>query len=298
LAEISRIVPGGALLGECPVWDAKAEVLWWVDIEGRRIHRYDATFAVDSHQDVPGRPGAIALTGQFNRLLVAMENELVWFDWDEANLDSWLQLEPPDTGNRLNDAVCDRNGRFWVGSMSETPAATGRLHCVKPSGAYTTTQRGIHVANGLAFSPDSRTMYFADSHRRTVWAYDYEVETGRTSAERVFLEFGTELPGKPDGAAVDEAGCYWVACVYGWSIARVDPKGRIDRLVELPVEKPTKPAFGGKQLDVLYVTTIGSGGSEPTVTHQHDDGAVFALDVGVSGIAEPRFAGRRASGDD
>ena len=292
MAEIERVVPGGAILGECPVWDARAGVLWWVDIDGRCIHRYDPTFGADAFKAVPGRPGSIALTARFHELLVAMENELLLLDWDEETLDAWVALEPPDLGNRLNDGGCDRQGRFWVGSMGESPdtnGRTGRLHRVEPSGHFTTTQRSVGIANGIAFSPDGRTMYFADSLRKVVWAYDYDPDTGEPHNERVFVEFGSELPGLPDGATVDAAGCYWVACVYGWAIARVSPDGRLDRLIEFPVEKPSKPAFGGKDLDVLYVTSIGSGGAEPTVTHQPDDGALFALDVGVRGLREPRF---------
>jgi sugar lactone lactonase YvrE len=164
---------------------------------------------------------------------------------------------------------------------------------VLPDGSFTTTQRSVGIANGIAFSPAGDTMYFADSERRTVWAYDYDPATGDATGERVFVELGSELPGKPDGATVDEDGCYWLACVYGWSLARITPRGDVDRVVEMPVENPSKPAFGGSDLDVLYVTTIGSGGTEPTVTHQADDGAVFAVDAGVRGLPEPTFAAER-----
>ena len=271
-------------------------MLWWVDIDGRRIHRYDATFAVDSHKELPGRPGAVALTGEFDRLLVAMENELLWFDWDDGNSRT---VDPARTGRHRQPAQrrCMRSerpvlGGKYVGDRRLLPAASTVSNRAEPS----------RPPNGGSTSP---TAWRSRPTRRRCTSPIRIVApcgpttttptTGSASAERVFVEFGTDLPGKPDGATVDEAGCYWVACVYGWSVARIDPKGRIDKIIELPVEKPTKPAFGGTGLDVLYVTTIGAGALEPTVTHQPDDGAVFALDVGVAGIAEPRFGSWRAA---
>jgi len=285
------VVPAQALLGECPLWSDLEERLYWVDIDGQAIHRYDPATSVDERRPVPGRPGSIALTPDVGRLLVGIEASLAFFDWQTGSCDQWLRLEPEGTGNRLNDGRCDRAGRFWVGSMFDPAGArrfTGLLHRVSAVGDVATVRSGIGVPNGLAFSPDGATMYFADTNRETVWAYDYDASSGDAVNERVFLDFG-DLPGRPDGACVDQDGCYWIACVYGWSVIRVTPDGAIDRRIDLPVEKPTMPAFGGPGLATLFVTSIGVGGSRPSAPGQHDPGGLFAIETGVRGLAEPRF---------
>lgn len=284
-----------ALLGECPVWSDMDQRLYWVDIEGRSVHRYDPVTGTDEDRSVPGRPGSIALTPASGRLLVALEQGIAFLDWFDGSCRPWLDLEPSGTGNRLNDGRCDPAGRFWVGSMFD-PASAGRfsglLHRVDPAGDVTTVRTGIGIANGLAFSPDGRTMYFADTHRNTVWAYDYDIDTGSQTNERVFLDFAG-LPGRPDGACVDEDGCYWIACVHGWAVIRVAPDGKVDRRIDLPVEKPTMPAFGGSSLDLLFVTSIGEGGSRPLAPGQPEAGGLFAIETGCRGIPEPTFGGGR-----
>ena len=288
---VECVVPAGALLGECPVWSELEAHLYWVDIDGRAIHRYDPSTNHDDRRDVPGRPGSIALTEAPGRLLVALEDRLVWFDWGSGSCEPWIRLEPEGTGNRLNDGRCDLAGRFWVGSMFDPTAArrfTGLLHRVSPGGEVATVRSEIGVANGLAFSPDGSTMYFADTPRETVWAYDYDLTTGEATNERVFLDF-TGLPGRPDGACVDADGCYWIACVYGWAVIRVTPDGVVDRRIALPVEKPTMPAFGGRDRSILFVTSIGDGGSRPSAPGQRDAGGLFAIETGARGLVEPRF---------
>jgi sugar lactone lactonase YvrE len=133
-------------------------------------------------------------------------------------------------------------------------------------------------------------MYYADTLEDTVWVYDYDVETGAPRDERVFTDFAN-LPGRPDGACVDADGCYWVACVFGSAVARLTSDGAVDRVIELPIEKPTMPAFGGPDLETLFVTSIGGGGThEPNVV-QPDAGRLLAIDVGVGGLSESHFAG-------
>jgi sugar lactone lactonase YvrE len=289
--QVECVVPAGALLGECPLWSDLEDRLYWIDIEGEAIHRYDPASGIDERRPVPGRPGSIALTATPGRLLLAIRHELVFFEWERGTLERWIALEPEGTGNRLNDGRCDPAGRFWVGSMFDPASArrsTGMLHRIEPDGDVTTVRSGIGVSNGLAFSPDGSTMYFADTHRETVWAYDYDAATGEAVNERVFLDFGA-LPGRPDGACVDGDGCYWIACVYGWAVIRVTPAGAVDRRIDLPFEKPTMPAFGGPGLATLFITSIGEGGSGPSAPGQPDAGGLFAIETGVRGLPEPRF---------
>ena len=296
---VERVVAARARLGECPLWDADQRRLYWIDIEGSAVHRFDPATGVDEQRGLPGRPGSIALTMVDGRLLVAMETSLAFVDWDDGSVQSWIELEPAGTGNRLNDGRCDRTGRFWVGSMfdpSSAGRATGLLHRVGSAGDATVMRSAIGVANGLAFSADGRTMYFADTHRDTVWVYDFDGDTGEPSNERVFLDFSRpDLPGRPDGGCVDEDGCYWIACVYGWAVLRVTPDGVVDRRIEVPVEKPTMPAFGGPSMTTLFVTSIGAGGSRPLAGGQPDAGGLFAIETDVRGIVEPRFGTPRAS---
>jgi L-arabinonolactonase len=300
------VLPAAAQLGECPVWSPDEARLYWVDIDGRAVHRYDPRTGLDEQRPAPGRPASLALTATPGRLLVAVERRLGFLDWETGAWLEWVMLEPDDGGgeadggpapddggNRLNDGRCDPAGRFWVGSMfdpSSAGRATGLLHRVERDGTAVTVRSGIGVANGLAFAPDGRTMYFADTHRDVVWAYDYDIDAGEASNERVFIDFGP-LPGRPDGACVDQDGCYWIACVYGWAVLRVTPGGAIDREIAVPVEKPTMPAFGGNDLATLFITTIGGGGSHRTDPTQPDAGGLFAVEPGVRGLPEPRFEG-------
>jgi len=283
--EVDCVLDAGAALGECPTWSGEEAVLYWVDIEGMAVNRFDPATGTNVARAVPGKVGAIAIRGE-GELLAAVGTELGMLDFATGDYEPWKQVEPGDTGNRLNDGRCDPAGRFWVGSMYDPTSArirSGHLHRADPSGDQLTLLDDVGVANGLAFSPDGTTMYFADTFDRTVWAFDYDVATGTPSNRRIFLEMG-DLPGKPDGACVDEEGGYWLACVRGGAVIRVLPSGEVERRIELPVSAPTMPAFGGPDLDVLYITSIGAE-DEPL------SGSLLAIHPGVRGLPEPWFGG-------
>jgi len=291
---IDVVVPAGALLGECPVWSAHSGALFWIDIEARTLHRYDPASGADERRELPGRPGSFALTSTPGRFLVAVELGLGWYDWDADEFEEWLPLEEAGTGNRSNDGRCDPAGRFWVGSMYERPSEnrfTGKLHRVDPDGTVTVARTEVGVSNGLGFSPDGRTMYFADTLHDTVWSYDYDVDSGELRNERLFFDY-TTIPGRPDGGCVDADGCYWSASVHGWAVVRISADGSLDRRIELPLARPTMCAFGGPDLGTLFVTSIGAGGPVPGPRVEEHPGAVLAIDVGVTGLVEPVFAGR------
>jgi sugar lactone lactonase YvrE len=284
-------VAAGAGLGECPIWSPRDARLYWIDIEGRSVHRYDPSTGEDEQKTLPIRPGSMVLTDRPGRFLMGAEVELGWYEWSTGEFTAVGQLEPAGTGNRLNDGRTDRQGRYWVGSMYERSTAgiyTGMLHRVDSGLGHEAVRSEIGVSNGIAFSLDGSTMYFADTPRRTVWQYDYDRVTGEQSNERVFTDFA-ELPGKPDGASVDEDGCYWIACVTGWAVARLTPDGTVDRVIEVPVEKPSMPSFGGADMATLFVTSIGDGTTPGT--DQSLAGALLAIDVGVAGVVETPFAG-------
>jgi sugar lactone lactonase YvrE len=291
-AAVSLVVAARAQLGECPLWSVGDQRLYWVDIDGGAVHRFDPATGSDETVSVPGRPGSVALTATAGRLLVAAEGRLGILDFASGGWQDWREIEPAGTGNRFNDGRCDAAGRFWVGSMYEQSSArraTGSLYRVEADGAVARMRTAIGVPNALAFSPDGRTMYWADTHRDVVWAYDYDIDDGVPTRERVFLDFA-DLPGRPDGACVDEDGGYWIACVYGSAVLRATPDGKVDRLVSVPVAKPTMPAFGGPDRTTLFVTTIGGGASHP-LDPNPEAGGLFALETNLRGLAEWAFAG-------
>jgi sugar lactone lactonase YvrE len=282
-------------LGECPTWSVRDQRLYWIDIGNRAVYRYDPATGENEKRELAGRPGSFALTGDPDRLLVAAEHQILDLTWSTGAATVRADIEPEGDHKRLNDGRCDPAGRFWVGSMdlpSRSDQKAGMLHRFEPDGTHEVVATGVTVSNGLAFSPDSSTMYWADTGRATVWAYDFDLDSGTRTNERVFLDFsGSDLPGKPDGACVDEDGCYWVACVYGWSLLRATPGGAIDRIIELPIERPTMPAFGGPDLDTIYLTSISHEGSVELAPGQPQAGGVFAITPGVKGLPEPVFGG-------
>jgi sugar lactone lactonase YvrE len=149
---------------------------------------------------------------------------------------------------------------------------------------------GLICANGIAFSPDAKIMYHSDSRQDYVFAWDFDAETGAIRNQRVFLAMDM-TEGRPDGAAVDEEGYYWIAHVNGWRVARYSPEGKIDRVIGLPVQRPTMCGFGGKDLNTLYVTTATHPLTETALAKQPLAGSLFAIDVGVRGQPEPFFGG-------
>ena len=291
--QIDCVVGADARLGESPVWDSEREVLWWVDINGAAIHCYDPVRDQDDASVVSLKPAALAVRDR-GGLVVATDDGFCAFAPTDGQLAPLAPDPEPDLPrNRLNDSRCDRVGRFWAGSMHDPTSAkiaAGRLHRLDPDLGVSTFFRGLGVSNGLAFSPDGRTMYHADTWAETVWAYDYDPDEGVPTKKRVFAEF-FDLSGRPDGAAVDESGCYWVALARGGQIARLSPRGDLDRLVPFPVSAPTMPAFGGSGLDTMYVTSMGSGSVPEDVARPGLDGGLFAFDPGCAGLPEPTFAG-------
>lgn len=280
-----------AVLGECPVWSVDEQVLYWVDIEGRKIQRYDPTTDAIVHREMTARPGGLVLTPTPGKMLVGLENSLVWFDWATEAVTPYVTLEPALLPNRLNDGRCDPAGRYVVGTISETEPERTATASVYQVAAGTQTepvvrqlQTDVTVTNGIAFDPDLARMYFADSPTGQVMVWDYDASTGDRHNGRVFFDYG-DIPGKPDGGCVDADGCYWSAAVNGWAMLRITPDGQLDRRIEVPVEKPSMPAFGGADLRTLFVTSIATDDDAGPVP----SGSLLALDLDVAGRPEPVF---------
>lgn len=279
------------ILGECPLWDERAQCLWWIDIRAPALRRLDAAGEVRSWP-MPELVGSIALTDDGERLLVALSARLALFDpaSDPASAAFETVAEPrfADPDLRFNDGRCDAQGRFWVGSMNNiTRGPEGCLYRFDLQHGLVEMARGICIPNSLAFSPDGRTMYFADSLQHRIDAFEYDPQRGQRGNGRPLAQI--EPPAFPDGSCVDAEGCLWNAEFHGARLVRYAPDGAIDRVLPLPVRRPTCCAFGGADLRTLYVTTTCQQMSEAERAAEPLAGALLALDVGVAGLPEPRF---------
>jgi sugar lactone lactonase YvrE len=281
--------------GESPVWRALEQALYWVDIPARTLNRWHAgeghaqwtasemIACIAPRADVPGEWIAGMESGLFS-LKPRADGTLA-----ATSLATVAHAMP---AMRFNDGRCDRQGRFWAGTMLLDMAAgarAGRLYSHTRGDANAALRMDdFIVPNGLAFSPDGRTMYLSDSHPtvQAVWAFDYDTDTATPTNRRLFVDM-KPLPGRPDGAAMDTDGCYWICGNDAGLVHRFTPDGRLDRSLEVPVKKPAMCAFGGAALDTLFVTSIRPGGID--LSDQPLAGGVFALRPGAQGVPEPMF---------
>ncbi|WP_150461580.1 SMP-30/gluconolactonase/LRE family protein [Nesterenkonia ebinurensis] len=279
-----------AQLGEGPVWDSAAQVLWWVDIYAGAIHRHDPA-GEDGSWMIGEHIGCLAPRQQ-GGLVLATRSGFHRFDPATGKKTPIADPEVDQPQNRFNDGAVDPRGRFWAGTMKDRGEVgpAGSFWRLDPDHSSHRGQSGVSITNGLAFSPQGERIYFSDTARQQIWQADYDQDTGEHGELEPF--FSTrDRAGAPDGAAVDADGCYWGASLGGWSLLRITPDGRLDRAVELPVEKPTKPMFGGADLKTLYVTSMGEG-MVSSLSDQPLAGALLAVHGhGTQGLPQPHFAG-------
>jgi L-arabinonolactonase len=288
-ADISCVAQTQDVLGEVPRWHPAERALYWIDAFKPAIHRLDpASGALDSWTP-PEKLGSFAPRAG-GGLLIAGRNGLAHYDPANGRLERIADPEAGGAVNILNDGRCDRRGRFWVGSMSRTMEhASGRLYRLE-HGRLDAVDDGIWVANGVCWSPDDTKMYFADSHVKTIFVYDFDLAAGTLGPRRVFAAMG-ERPGVPDGSSVDADGFVWNAVFGAGCVVRYAPDGRIDRTVALPVSRPTACAFGGHDLATLYITTARFRLAPDRLAAETHAGGLLALDAGVRGLPEPMYAG-------
>lgn len=283
--KITCLVDAEAQVGEGPVWDVAERVLWWTDINGRAMHRFDPRTGRDHVFPLGIRVGCFALREEGGFLLAAEHGFWRW-DPDRGSPGHLFDVEADRPNNRMNDGACDRQGRLFASSMNlQAPRApTGACWRLAGDLSVEKVADGLGIGNGIAFSPRGDTFYLADTEAAEVWSHPYDPATGSIGERGVFADLAT-LAGLPDGATVDDEGGYWLAAVRGSRLYRFLPDGRLDRTIELPVTAPTRPIFGGDRLDRLFVTSIKVAGETLS-------GGLFAIDeVGCRGLPEPRFAG-------
>jgi L-arabinonolactonase len=275
-------------LGECALWDERAQRVWWVDIRGPTLKNFEPARGKLAEHALPEVIGSFAFRVG-GGLLAALKSGLFFFDMKSGALEPVARPEEQLSENRFNDGRCDRAGRFWAGTMSDAKREPlGSLYRLDTDRSCTRVREGVVVPNSIAWSPDSRTMYFADTHRKTIWAYDYDLASGAITKERVFVDAS---PGRPDGSCVDAEGCLWNAEYGGWRLVRYTPNGKVDRVIELPVQNPTCCCFGGADFDTLYVTSATQRLTPEELAKQPLAGSLFAVRPGVKGLPEARYAG-------
>ncbi|MET4058764.1 L-arabinonolactonase [Arthrobacter sp. UYP6] len=278
-------------LGEGPVWDVASQRLHWIDSADGRIFRSTYDGRELRSWDVGEPVGSIAVSRDGSFFLAALKSGLYRVDVATGDQELIVDPEPDLPNNRLNDGKVDRQGRFVFGSMDTLEEqASGKLYSYGPDGQLQTLDTGIVVSNGPCFSPDGRTLYFSDTWTGLIWAYDYDPETGQAANRRTFATVDTSNGGAADGATVDADGYLWQALVYGGKIIRYAPDGAVDRVIETPVRKVTSLAFGGPEMDTLFVTSMAKPPLPRFPADGQQRGALFTISgLGVQGIPEPRF---------
>jgi L-arabinonolactonase len=289
MVSIELLVPARNELGEGPLWDVAEQRLYWIDSLGKSIWRCDAGGGEVRQWPVPEHIGSMALRKSGGAVL-ALRNGFHFFDFDRGRTTPIADPESDRPNTRFNDGKVDRRGRFVAGTMDyEEKRDNCGLHSLGVDGRTRQIDQGIICSNGPCWSPDGKTFYFADTWKKTIYAYDYDLDTGAATNKRPWVV--TKEPGAPDGSTVDAEGYLWNAQVYGNRIVRYAPDGHIDREIEFPVRSLTSVMFGGPDLDILYVTSMARSinGVPPK---EAEAGHLFAVKgLGVRGLPEPRFAG-------
>ena len=278
------------------MWDEKEQVLWWLDIALQsRIHKLDPATGVHRSWQLNVMLTAMALKPD-GTLLLGGEHGLYHFDPATGVLKDFIQPENT-VGNRGNDCAADAAGRFWFGTMQQNIGPkgedlditrnSGALYRVEKDGTSTKMLGEVGVSNGPCWSPDNKVFYFSDSRAQIIWAFDFDLSAGTITNQRIHND--CKEHGYPDGATVDAEGFLWSARWEGSCILRIDPKGRIDRIVEMPASRPTCVCFGGKNLDVIYVTSSKAHVADDVLQRYPLQGGVFCFDPRSKGFAKHRF---------
>jgi L-arabinonolactonase len=283
------IFRAGNIVGEGILWDARRQTLWWTDIQGRCLHRFDWQRGATEIISTPDRVGSFGLMANRDEFIVAFAKGIAIYDPISKSTEALENQDGVEPGIRFNDGRVDRQGRFWAGTMVEGPQldACGCLYSVDSARTVRREASGIRIANGLCFSPDGTRMYFADSPTRTIRVYELTDGAEALAPPRTFAH--TPHGAYPDGAAVDADGCVWSAHWGAGRVVRYTPGGAIDRVLEIPTCQPSCVCFAGPDLDVLCVTTAREGLDETTLQNEPHAGDVFLYRPGIQGLPESEY---------
>jgi len=280
-----------ATCGESPMWSVRDQALYWTDNLGGRIHRLEPESGSDQSFLLGQNVMAIGLRER-GGLVLALAKQLSFYE-PAGELELLMGVEYDQPRNRFNDAKVDRRGRHWAGTMNDVDWDTpsGSLYRLDPSLGLSHLRGAVVCANGLGWSPDDRTFYFGESFRYAIFAYDFDSDAGVLSARRVFATVDPRSGGFPDGLTVDAEGGVWSVQNGAGRVVRYAPDGGVTHEVEVPLPQPTSCIFGGRDLDVLYITTSRQKMTPEQLGRYPLSGSVFAVRPGLSGVPEPLFAG-------
>jgi sugar lactone lactonase YvrE len=287
--KITQVETHRCIIGEGPVWDKAEQALYFIDILGKKVLRFDPASGATRTWDVPDVIGSMALRER-GGAVVALATGVHTLDFESGACVMLATSADLNEMVQLADGKVDRRGRFIVGSSDRAMKdARGKLYALGADAVLREIDEDIFLSNGPCWSPDDTILYHSDSIRNTVFAYDYDVETG-TAANRRAWASTEDLGGIPDGATIDADGCMWMAICEGSKVVQFRPDGALERVIDMPVKCPASVMFGGAALDQLYVTSLSPAflGREEAPL----DGCTFVIEgLGVRGLPEPRYAG-------
>ena len=291
--EAKSLISSQNQLGESPLWSVEEQVLYWVDIYGKRIERYNPQTEERQTFHLPCQVGTVAFREKGGFILATDQGFATW-DGKSEHVEWLLNPEKGKPFYRFNDGKVDPGGRFWAGTMYDgeqlDPRPTGSLYRLDPDMSIHTKATGVLISNGIGWSPDHRVMYYTDSVLKTIYAYDYDPASGEVANRRLFVHTPDE-PGDPDGLTVDSQGFIWSARWNGWKVTRYDPAGRLEREIKVPTACPSSVMFGGSNLKDLYITSAWKELSPEERNVQPLAGNLFRISVEVQGLPEFKFAG-------
>jgi sugar lactone lactonase YvrE len=275
--DVQLVLDARAQLGEGVIWDARRQVLYWVDITGHKLHEFNPATNADRDWDIGQQVGTV-VPRRSGGVMLAVTDGFAAFDLNTGKLTSIAKPEPPVKEARFNDGKCDPAGRFWAGTMSRQ--GTGCLYCLDANHRVRTMLDHVWTSNGIVWSLDQRTMYYIDTKLQRVDAFDYDLATGTITNRRVAVPIPVDQ-GRPDGMTLDAEGMLWVAHWEGGRVTRWNPvTGKLLATIRLPVARVTSCAFGGANFDRLFITTA-----------QPDGGGVFVATPGARGLPAEEYAG-------
>lgn len=290
--DVSVVLRASAQIGEGPVWDARTQRLYWVDIVGQELHVFNPADGTDTTHACPEIVTSVSPRAA-GGVLLTLRRSFAFFDAATGRFEIIADVEPDLPGNRFNDGKTDRRGRHWAGTMGDVDwnHPIGNLYRFGPDRRPVRVAEHICCSNGIAWSPDDRTMYFCESFAYVIHAYDFDAVTGAIENRRTFATVDAASGSFPDGITVDADGFLWCAQPVFGRLVRYDPAGQIERIIELPVSRGTSVMFGGPDLSTLYITTMRTTLNEQQLSEEPLAGSLLTITPGVRGIAETPFAG-------
>ena len=298
IRDVRLVLDAKAALAECPLWSVSEQKLYWVDISGRAINRFDPMSGENERWPMPCEPGCIALAAS-GGLVAALRDGFYRFTPANDGLEK-IADAPYDTSTmRFNDGRCDAAGRFWAGAMFEPRTAEmAGVYCLERGklryGWGADEKRGVKVSNGMAFTADGRHVFQSDTPNHVIYQFAFDVQAGNVSERREFARrpdnrADANYGGRPDGAAIDSAGNYWSAQFEGSRVLRYNVDGEITGIIHVPSKRVTMVAFGGADLRTLYITTARDGATTSELATDTHAGGIFACELDVPGRAEPMY---------